>query len=247
LLCKEARQAIFSIYAFVRLADEIVDTFHDYDKKKLLDKLESEYYEAFKDGISLNPILHAFQKTVKKYNIADEYIQAFLKSMKYDLDKTTYHNDKEKDDYIYGSADVVGLMCLKVFCNGDESEFDKLREPALKLGSAFQKVNFLRDIKNDIENLNRTYFPEIAEGHLNESSKDKIIADIENNFDVALKGIKQLPKNARFAVTAAYYYYRTLLHKIKKTPAEQILASRIRISNITKFFLLLKARIISWF
>ncbi len=247
LLGQETKEAIFSIYAFVRLADEIVDTFHIYDKNKLLEKFEYDYYEAFNNNISLNPVLHAFQKTVKKYNIADDYIQAFLRSMKYDLNKTAYQNNTERDDYIYGSADVVGLMCLKVFCNGDESVFNKLKEPAIKLGSAFQKVNFLRDIKNDIENLNRTYFPEIVNGNLDESAKEKIITDIENNFDIAKEGIKKLPGKARLAVMVAYYYYRSLLQKIKKTPAEKILTTRIRISNVKKMLLVLKARIVLWF
>lgn len=247
LLRQETKEAIFSIYAFVRLADEIVDTFHNYDKNKLLERFESEYYEAFNNDISLNPVLHAFQKTVKKYNIADEYVRAFLRSMKYDLNKTAYYNNNERDDYIYGSADVVGLMCLKVFCNGDESVFNKLKEPAIKLGSAFQKVNFLRDIKNDMETLNRTYFPEITNGNLDESAKQKIIADIESNFDIAKEGIKKLPGKARLAVLVAYYYYRSLLQKIKKTPAEKILTTRIRISNVKKMFLLLKARMVLWF
>lgn len=241
LLDKDTRYAIFSIYGFVRFADEIVDTFHEFDKKYLLEKFETDYYDSVKQGISLNPILQSFQKTVQKYNIPDAHIQAFLSSMKYDLVKSEYKDKTEVNEYIYGSADVVGLMCLKVFCNGDDTIYNELEKPAQKLGSAFQKVNFLRDLKNDMEILDRKYFPEIQQNRLNEDNKLTIIADIESNFDSALVGIKKLPNRSKLAVLVAYYYYRSLLKKIKNTPAERIFEYRIRISNTKKLLLLLKA------
>lgn len=238
---KEMRDAIYSIYGFVRLADEIVDTFHEYDKKYLLEKFESDYYDAVKRGISLNPVLQAFQLTVKKYSISDEHIQAFLTSMKHDLVKNEYKNKTEADDYIYGSADVVGLMCLKVFCNGDDKLYQELELPARKLGSAFQKVNFLRDLKNDIEILNRLYFPELLHKRFDEKNKLVVIKDIENDFSSAFVGIKKLPKRSKLAVLIAYYYYFRLLKKIRKTEANRIFESRISVSNYSKMLLLLKA------
>lgn len=243
LLDKKMRDAIYAIYGFVRFADEIVDTFHEYDKQYLLNKFESDYYEAFKHNISLNPVLHSFQHIVKKYNIEDNHIQAFLKSMRADLNKTAYTKD-EIDDYIYGSADVVGLMCLKVFCEGDEAEYKKLVKPAMKLGSAFQKVNFLRDLKNDLESLNRTYFPGIEKNTFDENSKKIVIKEIEEDFNQAYKGIKQLPKRSKLAVLIAYYYYNKLLLKIKRTPAQKVIESRIRISNFRKLMLILKANFV---
>lgn len=241
---KEMRDAIYAIYGFVRFADEIVDSFHDYDKKYLLEKFESDYYDAVKQGISLNPVLQSFQQTVKKYNISDEHIQAFLTSMKQDLVKNEYKDKAEADNYIYGSADVVGLMCLKVFCNGDDKLYQELEFPARKLGSAFQKVNFLRDLKNDIEILDRRYFPEIQQRMFDEKNKLIVIQDIENDFNAAFVGVKKLPKRSKLAVLIAYYYYMSLLKKIKKTQADRILESRISISNFKKMFLLLKAMFI---
>jgi len=238
---KEMRDAIYSIYGFVRFADEIVDTFHDFDKKYLLEKFESDYYDAVKQGISLNPVLQSFQQTVKKFSISDEHIQAFLTSMKYDLYKNDYSNKVTADNYIYGSADVVGLMCLKVFCNGDVNLYNELEFPARKLGSAFQKVNFLRDLKNDMENLDRRYFPEFQQGMFDEKNKLAIIQDIEKDFNSAFVGIKKLPKRSKLAVLIAYYYYMSLLKKIKKTQANRILESRISVSNFKKMLLLLKA------
>lgn len=240
---RETRQAIYSIYGFVRVADEIVDTFHAYDKKHLLEKLENDYEDAVKHGISMNPVLQSFQQTVKKYRIPGSHVSAFLTSMKYDLDKNLYNTRPEMAEYIYGSADVVGLMCLKVFCNGNDSLFQQLEIPAMKLGSAFQKVNFLRDLKTDIEELGRKYFPEITSEHLNENIKTTLIKDIENDFETAIPGIKLLPGRSKLAVITACYYYRALLNKIKKTPAPAILVSRIRISNPRKLFLILKALI----
>ena len=241
---KEMREAIYSIYGFVRFADEIVDTFHEYDKKYLLEKFETDYYDAVKQGISLNPILHSFQQAVKKYTIPDEHIQAFLTSMKYDLVKKQYIDKTETDKYIYGSADVVGLMCLKVFCKGDDKLYKRLEEPAMKLGSAFQKVNFLRDLKDDIEILDRTYFPNIQQDRFDEENKAIVIKDIENDFKSAYIGIKKLPKRSKLAVLLAYYYYKSLLKKIKNTPATRILESRIRISNAKKMYMLSKAMFI---
>ncbi|MFZ4455497.1 MAG: phytoene/squalene synthase family protein [Bacteroidales bacterium] len=234
----ESRKAIFSIYGFVRFADEIVDTFHEFDKATLLQKFENDYYDAMKQGISLNPVLHSFQITVKKYRITDDLVQAFLRSMKYDLEKTEYANRAEIDDYIFGSADVVGLMCLKVFCNGNDSEYHELKHSAMKLGSAFQKVNFLRDLKNDVENLGRCYFPNVGKSSFDERAKSLIIDEIQNDFDEAYKGIQQLPKNAKLPVLIAYTYYLALLHKIKRTPAERIMTERIRVSNFQKTLLI---------
>jgi 15-cis-phytoene synthase len=243
-LTPEMQNAIYSIYGFVRLADEIVDTFHDYNKKDLLDKFEKDYYEAFQQGISMNLILNSFQITVKKYKIPDDLIQSFLKSMRSDLVKNDFSNKKELEEYVYGSADVVGLMCLKVFINGNEDLFQQMKKPAMKLGSAFQKVNFLRDLKNDMENLGRDYFPGIKMLPLNESSKKAIIEDIENDFKASYEGIKLLPPESKIGVYIAYVYYKKLLKKIKHTKAEKLITKRIRISNPVKLMLLMKCLII---
>jgi 15-cis-phytoene synthase len=245
-LAPEMREAIYSVYGFVRLADEIVDTFHKYDKKELLNKFEKDYYEAYQQGISLNPLLNSFQITVRKYQIPDDLIQAFLKSMKFDLSKSDYVNIKEFEEYVYGSADVVGLMCLKIFVNGDENLYNKMKYPAMRLGSAFQKVNFLRDLKNDVENLNRRYFPGIDLLALNKSTKKAIIDDIEKDFQASFQGIKLLPPGAGIGVYIAYSYYKRLLRKIKHTPAEKIISKRIRISDPLKFFLLIRCYLIFW-
>ena len=237
----KVQKAIYSIYGFVRYADEIVDTFDQFDKEALLEKFESDYYEAFTCGISLNPILHSFQKIVKLYQIPDDLIQAFLKSMKADLYKTKYNNKSEIDDYIYGSADVVGLMCLKVFTEGDDVLYEALKLPAKRLGSAFQKVNFLRDLQSDIEFLDRQYFPEMENGSFDDKVKEAIIQDIEMDFLDARKGIPELPENAKLAVLIAYFYYKQLLNKIRYTPSSKLLATRIRISGTRKMVLLGKA------
>jgi 15-cis-phytoene synthase len=241
LLEREKRSAIYSIYGFVRLADEIVDTFHDFDKKYLLEKFEIDYYDTVKQGISLNPVLHAFHLTVKKYNIPDQYVKSFLKSMKSDLDKIQYTTKSEITEYIYGSADVIGLMCLKVFCNGDDRLFNELKIPSMKLGSAFQKINFLRDLKNDIEKLDRSYFPQMNKDKFDDQQKQAIIEDIEYDFSMALDGIKKLPGRSKLAVLTAYYYYSSLLRKIKHTAASRILHNRIRITYAGKIWLLVKA------
>lgn len=237
------RYHIFNIYGFVRFADEIVDTFINCNKKELLQDFENQYYKAYKTGISLNPILNSFVYTVKKFNIPDQYIQAFLNSMKLDLEKQNYINKSELDNYIYGSADVVGLMCLKVFCNNDENLFNQLKIPAIKLGSAFQKVNFLRDLKNDTQNLHRKYFPQLIQNNFDEQIKNEIIQDIENDFKIAYSGIVKLPKTSKKAVLTAYNYYKSLLKKIKHTPSQKILNKRIRISNLKKTLIISKSLI----
>lgn len=241
LFPKEIRKAIFSIYGFVRLADEIVDSFHEFDKETLINKFEEDYKDALAKGISLNPVLYSFQQTVSQYQIPDDYVNAFLSSMKKDLFIQKYRNEKEADEYIYGSADVVGLMCLKVFCIGNDLLFAELQEPAANLGSAFQKVNFLRDLKNDTEVLNRQYFPTIESRQLDEATKNVIIKDIEEDFAKARIGIKKLPRSSKLAVTVAYLYYTALLRKLKKTPARSILNQRIRISPARKMQLLTQA------
>lgn len=238
LFDKSIRNSIFSIYGFVRFADEIVDTFHDYDKAVLFSNFEEDYYRAYNHGISLNPILNSFQLTVHKYNIDDELIQAFLKSMHSDLSKKEFNNEEIKT-YIYGSADVVGLMCLKVFVNGDEERYQALKPAAMRLGSAFQKVNFLRDINKDINQLQRIYFPILRGKELTEDIKKKIIEDINEDFSVALKGIKQLPYSSKNGVYAAYVYYSKLTTKIGRTPVKRLLNERIRVQNRVKIWTLI--------
>ena len=241
-LSPKIRADIYNIYGFVRFADEIVDTFHDYNKEKLMAHFERDYYFAMEEGISLNPILNSFQQTVKKYKIPDHMVQAFLKSMKADLNKTEYNTKEEYDEYIYGSADVVGLMCLKVFVNGDDEMFNKLKDAAMRLGSAFQKVNFLRDLKDDFELLSRSYFPNIDLGKLDQASKQLIIDEIEADFDYAYtNGILKLPVEAKFGVYMAYRYYRRLLKKLKSVPSEKIMDTRIRISDPMKINLLARS------
>lgn len=237
----EIRNAIYSIYGFVRLADEIVDTFHDYDKRSLINRFERNFYESLNEGISLNPVLNSFQLTVKKYNIDDNLIQAFLKSMKLDLLCLEHNSKDETDEYIYGSAEVVGLMCLKVFVNKDENLYNELNIPARKLGSAFQKVNFLRDLKNDTQDLKRQYFHNLAGRKFDEETKAEIIRDIENDFNSSVTGMKKLPRNSRLGVMIAFYYYKNLLKRIKRTPADRLLEKRIRVPDMIKLLLLFKA------
>ena len=242
MLSPKIRTDIYNIYGFVRFADEIVDSFHDYNKELLMEHFERDYYLAKELGISLNPILNSFQQTVLKYKIPDEMVQAFLKSMKADLFKTEYQTKEEYDAYIYGSADVVGLMCLKVFVDGDDKRFDELKDAAMRLGSAFQKVNFLRDLKDDFEVLNRSYFPNINLGELDASSKQLIIDEIEADFEFAYQnGILKLPVEAKFGVYMAYRYYKRLLKKLKDVPSEKIMDTRIRISNPMKINLLARS------
>lgn len=232
------RDAIYSIYGFVRFADEIVDSFHGFDKEELINDFEKEYYKSYNSGISLNPILNSFQHTVKKYNITDDLIQAFLKSMKLDLVKSDYNSKAEYDEYIYGSADVVGLMCLKVFVAGKDHKYEQLKDEAMRLGSAFQKVNFLRDLKDDNLVLNRNYFPGVDLNSFDENAKRMIIKEIQDDFDVAYQGILKLPIEAKFGVYTAFVYYKKLLKKLENTPCHEIGNARIRVSNYTKAGLL---------
>jgi len=228
------RQDIYNIYGFVRFTDEIVDSFHEFNKKELLNLFENDLKKSINDKISLNPILNSFQKTLYKYDIDYELVDSFLNSMKLDLDKNKYLSKKEFDQYVYGSADVVGLMCLKVFVNGDQQQYEELKPYAMSLGSAFQKVNFLRDLKADHDGLNRSYFPNLNIEKFDESSKQKILKEIDNDFSYALKGIFKLPSSAKFGVYTAYKYYLKLLNKLRKTHPLKIKSSRIRVSNYQK-------------
>jgi phytoene/squalene synthetase len=241
MLSKSIRQDIYNIYGFVRFADEIVDSFHDFDKNILFEKFEADLEHALNNKISLNPILNAFQHTFHNYNIDKSLVDSFMNSMRLDLHKSTYLTEKEYKAYIYGSADVVGLMCLKVFVKGDADKYNELKDTAMSLGSAFQKVNFLRDLKADHDDLNRTYFPNTDLTNLNEESKQYIIDDIENDFAKGLEGIKKLPMEAKFGVFMAYRYYRQLLKKLKHTPALDIKSSRIRVPNYKKIELLTRS------
>ena len=242
MLSPTIRSAIYNIYGFVRFADEIVDTFHDYKKEELLDDFEKEYYKALENGISLNPILNSFQATVKRYNITDDLVKSFLKSMRADLSKTAYETQEEYNEYIYGSADVVGLMCLKVFVDGDDEKYNELKNAAMRLGSAFQKVNFVRDLKDDFELLNRSYFPNVDLTSLDTESKHLIIQEIEDDFDFAFNhGILKLPVEAKFGVYMAYRYYRRLLKKLNSVPSSEIIETRVRISDPMKINLLARS------
>tara|TARA_R100000306_G_scaffold29382_1_gene32231 strand:- start:20 stop:862 length:843 start_codon:yes stop_codon:yes gene_type:complete len=235
------RQDIYNIYGFVRFADEIVDSFHKYNKEILFNRFENALEEALSDKISLNPILNSFQETVYKYNIQKELIDTFMASMRLDLTKSVYSTTEEFNDYIYGSADVVGLMCLKVFVKGDIEKYNQLKESAMNLGSAFQKVNFLRDLKEDYENLSRTYFPNTNLDSLDEESKMIIIEEIEENFNRGYQGILQLPHDSKLGVFVAYRYYKRLLKKLQQTPAIEIKNARIRVPNVEKIGLLTRS------
>lgn len=239
------REAIYSIYGFVRLADEIVDSFHDYDREKLISQFERDYYEAFENRISINPALNSFQETVRNFNIPDELIKAFLNSMKADLHKSFYASKTETDEYVYGSAEVVGLMCLMVFVKGNMIQYDELKEPARRLGAAFQKVNFLRDIKNDTEQLDRHYFHNTIGKEFTENVKKEIVDDILEDFRAAYPGIKKLPPDSRIGVLIAYYYFLTLLRKINSTPAVRQFERRIRIPDFIKLLILSKALVVT--
>ena len=240
MLAPTIRQDIYNIYGFVRFADEIVDSFHDYNKIELFERFEKDLHLALTEKISLNPILNSFQHTVHKYDIELNLINAFMQSMRLDLYKSDYKSKEEYHEYIYGSADVVGLMCLKVFVKGDLEKYENLKDSAMKLGSAFQKVNFLRDLKADFEDLNRTYFPNTDLTKLDEKSKNEIIAEIEADFTEAYIGITNLPLEAKFGVYTAYDYYKKLLKKLKNTPSAEIKNTRIRVSDYQKFGLFAK-------
>jgi phytoene/squalene synthetase len=237
LLSKECRWAIFSIYGLVRVADEIVDTFHGYNKEQLLMDFKSQTYQAMEEGISTNPVLHAFQLAANQYGVGKELIEPFFNSMEEDLD-TSSHNAQSYSEYIYGSAEVVGLMCLKVFCNGNEGQYNHLVPFARSLGAAFQKVNFLRDIRSDVEERGRVYFPGVDFNQFTDSDKYAIIQDVKNDFAHAYQGIVQLPVGCRLGVYTAYIYYLKLLEKIERTTAVDILESRVRIPNTQKIALL---------
>ncbi|WP_294273673.1 phytoene/squalene synthase family protein [uncultured Chryseobacterium sp.] len=237
-LSPKIRNPIYAIYGYVRLADEIVDSFHGYDKEKLLAKFKEDTFQALEDGISLNPILQSFQETVKKYDIDRTLIIQFLKSMEMDLQKIDYDSDLYKE-YILGSAEVVGLMCLQIFVEGDTKEYERLKPFAMKLGSAFQKVNFLRDMKDDYQVLGRTYFPDVDISYFDNSVKSSIEKDIEQEFREALEGIRKLPSSSRFGVYLAYRYYISLFRKIRRTSAAKMINQRIRISNGRKISLMM--------
>ena len=243
MLAPAIRQDIYNIYGFVRFADEIVDTFHDYNKEELFTDFEKDLYKALDARISLNPILNAFQETVHKYDIDKELYAAFMDSMRLDLHKSEYLSIEEYKQYIYGSADVVGLMCLKVFVKGNQKKYEELKESAMSLGSAFQKVNFLRDLKADYDDLSRSYFPNVDLSQLNEVNKEQIIKEIEEDFHKGLKGIAHLPVDAKFGVYTAYIYYRKLLQKLKRIPSLEIRNRRVRVPNYQKAGLLAKSYI----
>ncbi|WP_192823707.1 phytoene/squalene synthase family protein [Rufibacter sp. LB8] len=234
--------AIYAIYGFVRFADEIVDTFHGHNKAALLERFKQETYQAIEEQISLNPVLHAFQMVVRQHNIDHSFIDAFLRSMAMDLDDHQYDSDLYQE-YIYGSAEVVGLMCLKVFCEGDDDMFARLKAPACSLGAAFQKVNFLRDIKSDYHDRGRVYFPKVSFLSFCNKDKEEIEQDIQHDFDLAYQGILALPKGARMGVYLAYIYYLKLFKKIKAVPAAQIMAERVRVPDNTKLALLVSSYI----
>lgn len=232
------RNAVYSIYGFVRLADEIVDSFDGFDKKYLLSKFKQETYEAMECRISLNPILNSFQQAVHQYNISPELIETFMQSMEMDLEKVNFTTEKY-EQYILGSAEVVGLMCLHVFTDGDPDKFRELKPYAMKLGAAFQKVNFLRDMKDDYQLLGRSYFPNVDMSEFTSDAKAQIEQEIENDFRIALQGIKMLPSTSKGGVYLAYVYYKTLFDKIKKLPAKHVLTERVRINNRRKFGLMI--------
>ncbi len=240
MLHKDLRQHVYNIYGFVRLADEIVDSFHNFNKEKLLNEFRNQTWQAIEEGISLNPIINSFQATINKYNINHRLIAAFFHSMEMDLTKKIY-DERGYTEYIYGSAEVVGLMCLHIFCEGNKDQYNALKPAASSLGAALQKVNFLRDIKADFQGMERMYFPgcDFKNFHLNE--KMHIESDIQKDFDDAYEGIKNLPIKARFGVYVAYKYYLSLFKKIKELPPQQILESRIRIPDYGKVFILAKA------
>lgn len=236
------RPPIYGIYGFVRFADEIVDTFHDFPKADLFQRFREDTYRAIEDRISLNPVLHSFQQVVHRYAIENELIDAFLRSMEMDLSNATY-DSKGYDEYIYGSAEVVGLMCLRVFCEGDDEQYQQLKEPARRLGAAFQKINFLRDIKSDFDERGRVYFPGVNFRQFTDEDKRRIESDIKGDFDAALDGIRRLPDGTRFGVYLAYKYYTHLFAKIKSAPAQRVAQGRFRLSDKRKVYLLFSSAV----
>ena len=242
ILDKRLHNPIYGIYGFVRFADEIVDSFHNYNKKELFNKYKNDTYLGINNKISLNPIINSFQEVVNKFKIDHSLIESFLNSMEMDLEDQNYDENTYKK-YILGSAEVVGLMCLTIFVNGDQNKYNELKPYAMKLGSAFQKINFLRDVNDDYKTLGRTYFPEVNMENFNKSDKLKIENEIENEFIEGLKGIRMLPNTSKGGVYLAYKYYYNLFKKIKKIPAQQILEKRTRISNFRKFTILVSSMI----
>ena len=240
MLDHKYHNAIYAIYGFVRYADEIVDTFHTHDKKELLDEFKSDTYRSIAQGISLNPVLHSFQKTVNQYKIEHELIDAFLHSMEMDLYKNEY-TEQKYTEYIYGSAEVVGLMCLRVFCEGNEAQYQELKPGAKSLGAAFQKVNFLRDMKSDFDERGRVYFPGVNFSHFNNQAKILIEENIKKDFDDAYLAILKLPKGARLGVYLAYIYYQALFKKIKKLSPTTIVSERVRVPDNIKILLLIQS------
>ncbi len=232
---------IYAIYGFVRIADEIVDTLHNHPKWEMLADFRKQAYQSIEQKIRTNPRLNSFQLVVNKYNVSHDLIESFLESMRMDLEQLE-HNDESYKQYIYGSAEVVGLMCLKVFCNGNQKLYDELTQPARSLGEAFQKVNFLRDLKADFEELGRIYFPSVDFSNFSDDEKRKIEDDIEADLQKSLEGIRKLPSKAKLGVYIAYVYFRALLHRIKRVKAAKLMNHRIRVSDPMKFLLMLKAR-----
>ena len=244
-LNKKIHKAIYAIYGFVRLADEIVDSFHDYPKEQLLKEFKEEAFKSLELGISINPIINSFQKIVNEYNIDHELIHIFLRSMEQDLSKIEYSNEKEKyDQYIVGSAEVVGLMCLMVFVDGDKEMYDSLENSARKLGAALQKVNFLRDVNADFNSLGRSYFPKVDLNNFSKEDKLIIEADIDADFKLAYEGIRKLPKSSKLGVFIAYTYYISLVKKIKALPPKKMMSSRVRINNSKKLYLACKSMLV---
>ena len=239
-LAPEIRDAVYAVYGFVRLADEVVDSFQGYDQESLFERLKEDTYRAIDDRISTNPILHAFQGAYHAYGIERTHVDQFLRSMEWDLDRTAYDR-VGYDTYIVGSAEVVGLMCLKIFVRGDQAEYDRLKPAAVRLGAAFQKVNFLRDLKEDYQTLGRTYFPNVNLDRFDDAAKQGIEADIREDLEEAYKGIVQLPADARFGVYLAYRYYRRLLHRISRLPSARVMDTRVRVPDSQKALLLVSS------
>ncbi|MFN0014722.1 MAG: phytoene/squalene synthase family protein [Saprospiraceae bacterium] len=242
LFAKRFRGPVCGIYGFVRFADEIVDTFHDFDKEALLQRFRDDTYRAIDERISLNPVLHSFQEVVHRYGIERELIDAFLDSMAMDLAKNRY-DSQGYQAYIYGSAEVVGLMCLRVFCEGDVARYETLKEPACRLGAAFQKINFLRDLRSDYDERGRVYFPGVDFGRFDNAAKRQIEADIQADFEAALEGIRRLPDGSRLGVYLAYKYYTQLFAKIRNAPAQRVAQVRFRVSDKRKMYLLFSSTV----
>lgn len=241
-LDRNIRSAVYAIYGFVRVADEIVDSFHNYDRRGLLEQFKHDTWQAIGEGISVNPILNSFQQAARKYRIGKDLIRLFFESMEMDLCQTNY-DQQTYEHYILGSAEVVGLMCLHVFTEGNTALYEELKPDAMKLGAAFQKVNFLRDMKNDYQVLGRVYFPNVDLARFTQEAKKRIEEDIRRDFEQALRGIRKLPASSKAGVYLAYLYYHSLFLKIRRLAPQRILSGRIRISNSRKLRLMLNSLI----